>query len=372
MISLREVYRLMEREDSGRPVLSLYLDTSVGPDHRRTAELFLAQQRHGADALAAAAGARRDAVEDALDRAAEWLAAHFEPENRGVAVFVEIGGPWLLGVQLPIPLPASASVERRPTVAPLLRALQGRRRHALVLVDRSHLRMLDVWLGRVLEEEVMTRDPYPVAHDVRGGGHAEQRYQRRKLEEEKHFFTEFSDAVTAFVARTGADDVVLMGTDRNVAQFIRFLPESVASGAARTRVVRMDGPTAEVVERVGAMLDAGDPEGAGLLADLRERMGAGHLAAVSVQPTLDALQTGKVEALLLADDPAPRGWRCTHCGFLFAEERTACPFDGGEIVNGVPVVEEAIRLAAAQGARSRLFDPEEAEDFQGAGVLLRF
>lgn len=373
MITRQEIARLMERPDSGRPVLSLFLDMSVGPDNHRTHAVFVAQQRGRAGELAdRGRGVRREALEEAIDRAAGWLADGFEPENRGVAVFVEVGGGWLEAVQVPVPLPNLLCLGRRPALAPLVRALQGRRRHALVLVDRAHLRMLHVWLGRVVDEEEVRKDPYPAAHDVQGGGFAEQRYQRHKLEEERHFFTDFAAAAAAFVARTGADDVVLLGTTENVGKFRRFLPESVEGRVVRTESVRADAPASEVLERLSATLDAEDAEGAELVARLRERVAAGYYAASGVQPTLSALQAGSVEAVLLADDRADGGWRCTRCSFLFADEVEACPYDGAPVENGVAVVEEAIRLAAAQGARTRLVPPAVAGEFDGAGALLRF
>ncbi|HEU4453178.1 MAG TPA: hypothetical protein VFR81_08955 [Longimicrobium sp.] len=369
MTTEHDLIRLMSRPPSGAPVVSLFLNLRPGPDHRRTHDVFLARQRARAGEIP---GITADQLEDALGRAERWLDDGFDPASRGAALYVEAGGDWLEALQLPVPLPDQLVVGPRPAVAPLLHALQDHRRHAVALVDREHLRMMSVWLGRVTDEEEVRKDPYPTAHDVQGGGFAEQRYQRRKLEEARHFFTDFAAALAGFAARARADDLVLLGTDENVAKFRRFLPPELEARVAHTAAAPVDETAAQVLERLRPVLEGGDPDGAGLLALLRERTGSGYHAAAGLQPTLAALQAGSVEALLLADDQALRGGRCTRCGFLFADARAECPYDGAPVEGGVPVVEEALRLAHAQGARTRLVSPEEARELAGAGALLRF
>jgi peptide subunit release factor 1 (eRF1) len=374
MITEHDLTRLMERPASGVPVVSLFLDLRPGADNRRTHDAFLARQKGRLGELKdARPGLRREDLETALEHAERWLQAEFDPANRGVALFVEAGGEWLEAFQFPVPIPNLLLVNDRPALSPLVRALQGHRRHAVALVDREHLRLLSVWLGRVEKEEEVQKEPYPAAHDVRGGGFDEQRYQRRKLEETRHFFTDFAATVAEFVAQVGADDLILAGTEENVGKFRRFLPPEIEALVVHAAPVPVDASTAEILERLTTVLDrGGDAEGDGLLARLRERAGTGYHAASGLQPTLAALQAGSVEALLLADDQALRGGRCTRCGFLFAQPPAACPYDGAPVEDGVPVVEEALRLARAQGARTRLLSGEQAREFAGAGVLLRF
>lgn len=373
MITEHDLTRLMERPGSRVPVVSLFLDVRPGPDNHRTHPVFLARQRARLDELERGwPGLRRAQLEAALERAGRWLADELDPAARGVAVFAETGGEWMEAFQLPVPLPNRLVLGPRPAVAPLARALQGHRRHAVALVDRERLRMLAVWLGRVTDEEEVRKEPYPAAHDVQGGGLAEQRYQRRKLEETRHFFTDFAAALAAFAARTGADDLVLAGTEGNVGKLRRFLAPEVDAMVSATAALPVDAPAAEVLERLGPALGGGDPDGEALLARLRERAGTGYHAATGLQPTLSALQAGSVEALVLADDQGLRGGRCTRCGFLFAGPRESCPYDGAPVEDGVPVVEEALRLARTQGARTRLLSGDQAREFAGAGALLRF
>ncbi|HET7233058.1 MAG TPA: hypothetical protein VFJ16_23820 [Longimicrobium sp.] len=374
MITREEAGRLMERPAAPVPVLSLYLDVRVGGDNRRTHEVWLAGQRRRADELAAAhPGLDAAAAGAVLDRAAGWVEQNLDPASEGVACFAEVGGDWFEAWQVPIPLPNRLALGAGPAVAPLLNALQGRRRHAVALVDRSRLRLLSVWLATVMEEREIRAELYPAAHDVQSGGAAAHRYQQAKLEEERQNFARFAHAAARFVERTGADDVVLLGTGSNVARLRRALPAEIAGMVAHTASIPADAPTAEVLARLASTLDAAaEREGHELVGRLRERMATGYLAAAGVQRTLSALQNGKVEAALLPDGGDATGARCARCGFLFSGTPDVCPFDGAPVERGVPVVEEAIRLAASQGARIRLVPPGEAAEFAGAGALLRF
>ncbi|HEX6913475.1 MAG TPA: hypothetical protein VF142_23925 [Longimicrobium sp.] len=374
MITRAELNRLMERPASDVPVLSLCLDLRPGPDPRRAREVFLARQRGALDELARGwPGARLDALEEALDRAERWLAREPEPTDAGAAVFAAAGGTAFDAFALPFPLANRLVLGARPAVASLLHVLQGHRRHAVAVVDRGHLRLLCVWMERVVDEMELRMDPFPAAHDVQGGGFAGQRYQRRTLQDSRLFFADGARALAAFVARTGADDVVLAGTDENVGRFRRLLSPELDARVIATASVPAEAPAAEVVDRLQPVLAAiGDPDAEELLSRLRERAATGYQAATGLQPTLAALQSGKVRALLLVDDQGMRGGRCGHCGFLFADGRETCPYDGAPVGAGVPVVEEALRMAHAQGAFARLVSDAQAREFAGAGALLRF
>jgi Bacterial archaeo-eukaryotic release factor family 10 len=373
MVTHEDLVRLMEREEGRAPVLSLYLDLTPEPGRGRAHDVFLARQKQHLGTLAAVfPGLRRAELDAVMERAARWADDEAGPATRGAALFAEVGGAWFQAMELPVPLPNLLTLGRLPAVAPLARVLQGQRRHAVVLADRVHLRMLAVWLGRVTAEEEVRKEP---AHEAGGHGDpfAEQHQQRRRLEEERHVFAEFAGRAAAFAARHRAEEVVLAGTEETVAKLRRCLAPELAAQVARTAALPVDAPAAEVVERLWPAPEGErDPELRDLLVRLRERAGVGYRAATGLESTLAALQAGNAEAVVLPEGAAARGSRCTRCGFLFAEERAACPYDGAPAETGVAVVEEALRLAAAQGARARLLPPEAAREFAGAGVLMRF
>jgi peptide subunit release factor 1 (eRF1) len=105
---------------------------------------------------------------------------------------------------------------------------------------------------------------------------------------------------------------------------------------------------------------------------MRDRVSQDYLATAGFQSTLTALQEGKVDTLVIAEDQELDGTRCSQCGFVFARELDFCPYDGAPATNRVNVVEEAVRMAEAQGAEVRFVPAATVQDLRGVGALLRF
>ena len=137
--------------------------------------------------------------------------------------------------------------------------------------------------------------------------------------------------------------------------------------------MRVGEPTTDLLSRLEPHLQADrERESRELIELLRERVRQDYLATAGFQSTLTALQEGKVDTLLIEQDQAREGTRCTQCGFVFSREVGQCPYDGSPASGGVDVVEEAIRLAETQGADVEFVAPGEAQDLAGVGALLRF
>ena len=374
MISRQNLEQLIQRGDNGKPVFSLYLDMSVNSDNKRTHQVFLTQKRSQFEELESdRAGHSPEAVGEAFDRVARWLEDGFDEQNRGVLIYTELGGDWFEALQFPVPVENRLVVSERPLIAPLAQILENFQHHGVVLLDREHVRILSVYLGTLLDEIEVRADPIPTANDVQAGGYSQKRFQRRKAEEMRHFFKEFAKEVEEFVRRYKPDDLVILGTDENVAKFREFLPAQVLDLVVHTGQMWVDEPASQVLAEIEPYLQAErQRESQQVLQMLRERVREDYLATAGFQSTLFALQEGKVDTLIIAQDQEREGSRCSRCGFVFARAVEACPYDGAATAAGVNVVEEAIRMAEAQGAEVEFVRGASLEDLRGIGALLRF
>lgn len=374
MISKHDLERLIERRDGDAPVLSLYLDMSVNSDNKRTHQIFLSQRRAQLEELGSGTDSfDRASANSVLDRAQEWLDGEFDEENRGVVIFAEIGGPWFEALQFPVAVQNRMVVAGRPVLAPLVQVIEEYHHHGVVLLDREHVRILSVYLGTLLDEIEVHGEPYPAAHDVQAGGYSQQRYQRRKMEEMKHFFREFGKEIEEFVRRYHPDDLVILGTDENVAKFREFLPERLQEMVIYTGPMPVDEPSAGVLQKLEPHLQAErERETREAVDRVRDRVRHDYLATAGYQGTLMALQEGKVDTLVLARGQEREGVRCAQCGFVFAREVKTCPYDGSDTVVGVDVVEELVRMAEGQGVTIEFVDPGAVSDMKGVGALLRY
>ncbi|MGI9189651.1 MAG: Vms1/Ankzf1 family peptidyl-tRNA hydrolase [Longimicrobiaceae bacterium] len=374
MIDKQDLDRLIGQNDFEKPVLSLFLDMSVGSDNRRTYSVFLNQLRAQLDELG---NGRRSfqpqEMETLLDRVEEWIGDEFREENRGVVIYAEIGGEYFEALQFPVAVQNRTAIDDRPVIRPLAQVMGDFQHHGVVLLDREHVRILSVYLGAVLDEVEVRGDPLPTAHDVQAGGYSQQRYQRRKVEEMKHFFRDFAQEVEEFVRLYEPDDLAILGTDENVAQFLGFLPDSLRDSVIHTGPMPTDERAPEIIARLNPHLqEQREREKQKAVDQVRERAANDYLATAGFGATLVALQEGKVDTLILGENQSREGARCPTCRFVFAREVSTCPYDGSATEDGVDVVEEMVRMAEGQGVTLEFADPQAVSELRGAGALLRY
>ena len=374
MISKQDLERLINRDETGRPVVSLFLDMSVNSNNKRTHHVFLGQKRDQFLELDSERLAEhREGVRTLWERVQAWLESEYDEANRGVVIYAEVGGDWFEAMQFPVPVQNRLVSGARPVVAPLAQVLTSYRHYGVVLLDREHVRILSIYLGTLLDELEYRRDPIPTQSDVQAGGYSQSRFQRRKAEEMRHFFKEFAAEVEEFAGRYNPDDLVLLGTDENVAKFRDFLPDSLLQKVVYQGPMPVDVSPAEVMSRLEPHLRAEmDREQREVVEQVRDRVVHDYLATAGFQATLTALQEGRVDTLVLARDGRRDGVRCAQCGFVFARELKSCPYDGSDALQDVDVVEEMVRMAEGQEVPIAFADPGEVADLKGAGALLRY
>lgn len=373
MISSEDIQNLLHMPETERPVVSVFLDLSVNSDNKRTHQIFLNKQRTHFDSPALEDNGGRRALEETIERVESWVADEFAEENKGAAIYLALGGDLLGALQLPESVPNQIRIDDSPVVRPLLHLLENENRHVVAVVDREHLHLYDIAFGRILDEHRVEPDPVPAPHDVKAGGYSERRYQQRKAEETKHFLKDFAEELARFDERHHSPDVLVLGTDENVSRFLEQLPQNL-----RERVVHTGhgprGPNGTaVLSRLRQYLDERQGSRQSEMLDLlQDRVEHDHYAVSGVAGTLDQLQKGKVETLVVAEDLERLGAKCTQCGFFLDRDTPSCPYCGGETRDGIDLVETMVRQAAEQDASVRFVSGENVARYDGVGALLRF
>ncbi|HUG41244.1 MAG TPA: VLRF1 family aeRF1-type release factor [Longimicrobiales bacterium] len=374
MISREQLQSLIDRRANGSRILSAYLDMSVNSENKRTYDIFLTKRKADFRELASdRPGHHREAIGAAFDRLERWLAEQFDQGNKGAAAFIELGGGWSETMELPLPVENRLVVGDRPIVAPLVEIVERYHHHGVVLVDREHLRLLSLYLDQTLHEREVTTEPYPAPHDVKRGGFSAKDFQKRKEEEARHFFKEFAAEVETFDRNHRPDDLILLGTTENVKKFSDILPEHIRRKIAHTARAELDSSPSEIREKLAPVfqerLQREEAEAVDLL---RERIRESHKAVAGFDRTLEQLQEGKVDTLIIARDADASGGRCDKCGFLLTRASGTCPYCGGDLSDGVDLVEEMVRMAGEQDARIDFVAGSTLHDLGGVGGLLRF
>ncbi|HSJ26240.1 MAG TPA: VLRF1 family aeRF1-type release factor [Longimicrobiales bacterium] len=374
MITTNDIQRLIEKDTNGRETLSLYLDMSVNASNKRTHQVFLSKQRAGfAELQSERERHHREPMGALFARVERWIDEEFDPANRGVAIFADVGGDWFEAFQFPTAVTNRLELADHAVIAPLTQVARTHPRSCIVVVDREHLRMVATHMGQVLDEHASAPDAIPTAHDVQAGGYSQRDYQKRKAEETRHFFRQFADEVTRFGQRHQADHFALLGTTENTKHFREFLPKEVADRIVHEGHTPAVATAVELVRNLQPVLDELQlRDRADAINLIRDRVRQAHFATAGVQDTLVQLQEGKVERLVVASDLDRQGVQCTQCNFYLVRRDGPCPYCGGELRDGVDLVESMIRMAATQAADVDVIAGNNLEELNGVGALLKF
>lgn len=374
MISRDDIQTLIDRPANGQQVVSAFFDMSVNSDNKRTFQVFLNKEKAQFDELDSdRPGHHREELGEAFARLEQWIDQQFDEANKGIAIYVEVGGDWIQGHQVPLPLENRLVLNQRPVVGPLVEIVESYHHHGVVLVDREHLRMISLYLDQTLHDQSVETEPYPTPHDVKRGGFSAKDFQDRKEQETKSFFKDFAAEVENFNKRYHPDDLILLGTHENVKKFMEFLPEHILKKVVHTDRMELDATPTQIREKLAPVFERQlDEEEARAVEVLHERVREDHKAVSGFDKTLEQLQEGKVETLVVARGLRKQGGRCTKCSFILNRTSGDCPYCGGRVEDSVDLVEEIVRLGEDQNLHLEFVAASAVEDLGGVGGLLRF
>ncbi|HEX6308621.1 MAG TPA: hypothetical protein VFZ69_10565 [Longimicrobiales bacterium] len=374
MITQSDIQRLVQRNGNGRPILSLFLDMSVNSDNKRTHQVFLNKERARFVELESdRVSHHREPLGALLARVEQWLEEEFDPTNRGVAIYAEIGGDWYDALQFPAQVRNRLEVLDHPVIGPLTEVVSAHPRCGMIVVDREHLRLLSLHMGVLGEDVRIEPEAIDTPHDVQAGGYSHKGYQKRKAEETRHFYKEFTDEVVRFDQRVRPDLYVLYGTTENTRHFREFLPKTITDRIVHTAHAPIGASAADLMRQAQTVLDElAERSEAAALNLVQDRVRQSHFATAGLDATLIQLQEGKVERLVVARDLDTPGAQCTQCGFYLAHRHGACPYCGGALRAGIDIIESMIRMAANQDVAVDFVPRDTMRDLNGVAALLRF
>jgi len=374
MIKNSDIQRLIQRGANGRQVLSLYLDMSVNSENKRKHHVFLQQKRNEHSELDSDRdGHHREPLGAAFERIEKWIEENYDQANHGLAIFLEIGGDWMDAIQLPGTVANRFVISDQPVIGPLAEIISKNPHYGIALLDRENCRLLSYFLGELRQHKEIHPEVYPTPHDVQKGGQAQKNYQKHKAEETRQSFKQFAQEMGELDRRFDFDHWILLGTDENVKNFRAFLPPGIEERVVCTNHASVDASETDIVERLKPFFTEHSLQDEASTIDvLRDRLRQRHFAIGGVRNTLEQLQEGKVDTLVIARDLDSHGAQCTKCGFYLDARSGNCPYCGGELRDGVDLVESMIRMAAQQEVALEFVDPSPLSEHDGVAALLKF
>lgn len=285
---------------------------------------------------------RQDAqrVQDYIDNHAEnWL--------QGLAIFACQRLNLFEVLETGVPFENQVVLEPKPDLFQLAHLIDEEETVVMALVDTNTARLF-VSRSGFLEER---RGPDENSSEYRQRrmipGTEQKRYERRLDQKRQTFAREVAQAIETLIKQEGARRVVLAGDEVAIPILHRALSPAIEP-MVHEEILRLDirAPRNAVKEELRPVIEEMEAESSHSVADrLVEAVQAQRLGVVGEQETLDALEHGQVETLVLAKEASLR------------EPKRA----------------ELVRLAALSGAEVESVQAHEALlQLGGVGGLLRY
>lgn len=369
--------QLAERIESSGPFLTLYLNTRGGDGSQKDRVRILMKQeiQRVREALERENGSSENGKEKLIEKGIReiesFLSDELTAETTGVAIFSSPDEEFFLPLELGVSVEPELFIGSRPHLKQLA-MLRSQHPHILAaMVDAKNGRLYEIRLGTVVDE-IHVDDP-EVPSKTDQGGWSQANIQRHIQDHVNHHQKEVAERLTRMVDQRKPEFVVLIGQERNLANFEQYLPKRVADAAVGRIHLDIRAPRDEIVKQSEEVVlrhrKALIQERLEELATIAEKNGRATLGWNGV---VKAVNERKLEHLLINSDTHARGWKCRNCSVIGHSVPLGCPSCGGTVLT-VDLVEQFISAAISESAAiSFATDPSVLDEFDGVGAFLRF
>lgn len=351
------------------PVLSVYLDLDPGLAASDGHKLHLRQLVRPFEAEAA----------DDVEALIRYLEHEHDGSGRSLALFSCQADGFFRSFPLAVPLRSRARRLEHPYVKPLADLLDAYGHFGVILVDRQRARIFHLHLGEMIHqvefdgEEVrrIKSGGGSQATGRRGGAAGQTRYAEEVAERN---LRQAAVTATQFFRDHAVRRIVVGGSEDTLAYFLDALPTSMRSLVIGQFPISMSANQHEIIELALAAAQAAERRRQDKLVERIVTSAAkGDDGVVTLDQTLDAVHSGRVQTLVLQEGLSRAGFRCRGCGYLTLQPLESCPFCGREFERIDDAVELAVRGVMETGGEVEFVRHNELlERSGGIGALLRY
>ncbi|MCD6521438.1 hypothetical protein J7K56_01525 [Candidatus Calescamantes bacterium] len=344
MISYEDLVSLLAYSSNQTQVISLYLNVKrerVNENQHVTAFKDLVKK---------IPENKREKNKEILDKITYFLKYQFRRDNKnGLALFASPSPPLWKVLLLPEAVRDLLVIETHPYTKPLFAVVDRYRRFAVVLLDQTKTRILEVFMGDI-EEKIEIKSEVP--HEVKTSGwkgYGERIHNHIYNERLRHFHIVAQEVVSVW-RRTHFDYLILGGVEENLVPFISFLPTFLQEKVIGKLSLPINAPLSEIIKKAVEMEKREKEVRIQKLIELiMEDKSREGLAAIGLSSVLKALNYYAVRELVVEEGFTEPGYICRGCGFL-SIEKEICPYCRKKMESKEDIVEEAVEKAIAQDA----------------------
>lgn len=361
-------------------VMSLYLDLRTDPKGQRHCQTFLKKKFSELEKRFPPRSPRHGYLMTNIGEINRYLKEELDSRSRGLALFISQGKRLFTAIQTAMPFENRVAVSRLPYIYPLVKMADDFAPYGVVISDEWRARLVRVNLGQVEEQaDILTEadDVSAKGYETRKGrlGWSDEKHQRHL----KDLVAKHAKAVVREARRLFGREVscLLLSADNvALAEINRQLPADLKDKLAGAPKFDIKTPMKRVLEESLRMFKERENRESLELAKKAVVLGTGRggRAVVGTEATLDAMQSGQGEILVISEQYRDHGWKCRGCLHLGSGGQVSkCPFCQHPEVDGdIDMKEELVEAAIRRGARVEFYSgPSELDRYGRVGALLR-
>lgn len=365
MLSENDLRELLDFNTS-EPVLSIYLSTEPTEGNADTHKLRLRSMIKEINLSNDVA-----AIEHFFDHEYNW-------SGRGVAVFSCSSKNFFRAFPLAVPVRNLVQISDRPSVKPLAALMDSFGGYGVVLVDKQGARLFHFHMGDLREQEGVLGET--IKRTKHGGGSSTVPGRRgataatrtvdevvdRNMKDSVEFAVHFFE--TNHIRR-----ILVGGTDENVKSFCGLLPKAWQSLVMGTFAMSMTASLNDVRAKsleLGAHVEHEREKR--LVERLITQAAKASGAVVGLEQTLNALNEGRVQTLVVREGFRKNAFRCKGTGWLTTRPEEQC--SGEDDVEKVyDVVDTMVNEVMRSGGEVDIVaSSAELEKAGSIGAILRY
>ncbi len=298
--------------------------------------------------------------------------------GRGIALFASPDDGIVETRSTPDIIESSAIVDARPNLAPLIRLVEDFDPYCICIISRDQARILTGYLDHLDEHSQLEDDEVPGQHDQ--GGWSQARFERHIEDHVHRHFKRVAEKLFQMLENKEYTHLILAGPEEVVSGFESTLHQYVQDRVIGHVRLLMEANINDVRDNARDVLaDYIRKRKLTLIEQVESESKANDLGVHGLTETLEALQRGQVQSLVVDSDVRSSGIVCKECGAMSVApgEGNTCVFcQSDEIRDMDNIIPGLITTAFQQGSAISVIDNDEQKEhlgrLGGIGAILRF
>lgn len=263
--------------------------------------------------------------------------------------------------------------DQSPYVRPLSAVLDEYHRICVVTSDKKAAAWYEVYMGEITQLDKLTGEDSPKPRES-----GREEYSSKRIERHKHSIqhSHFKKAakVTFDLWKQHKFEWLFLGIpDKYIPEFESLLHPYIKKRIkARLKISPNDSMTKILSETLDVKQELKQEEKNEIVKRFIEESQKNGLAVSGLEPTLEKLNRGEIQTMLVTRFYSHPGTQCPDCGFLYLD-RESCPACSRPTEKVMDIVDQAVEYALNSSCRVKhISPPSDLDSYGKIGGFLRY